>query len=269
MAMALAGAAQLLAASGARAAVLISDAFNYADGPISQVATPPDWGQHSGLAPQTVVSGRAFIDDANSGDHNRRFTNTTTGSLFAGADVTVSDADVPTTPSTATDGYFFHFSDLGAGQPPTLGTGFRGRVWAVPGTTLGKVRFALSTTSGVANAYTPEFDPGTQHRIVVSYDFSTGLSQLWVDPTGNGVPATITGNVDPTISAGLGAIALRSGNNLQGDVFVDNLIVADSFAEAAAVPEPAALGLLGAVALLGLGRKRRRTRADKNVRATI
>ena len=253
--MALAGGAMLLAASGARAAILISDAFDYADGPISQVATPPDWGQHSGSAPQTVVSGRAFIDDANTGDHNRRFTNTTSGTLFAGADVTISDFDPPTTPASATDGYFFHFSDQGPGQPPTLGTGFRGRVWAVPGTTLGKVRFALSTTSGVANAYTPEFDPGTQHRIVVSYDFSTGLSQLWVDPTGEGVPATTAGNVDPTISAGLGAIALRGGNNLQGDVFVDNLIVADTFAEAAAVPEPGALGMLGIVAVLGLRRR--------------
>jgi hypothetical protein len=170
--------------------------------------------------------------------------------------VTISDVDPTTTPAAADNGYFLHFSDQGPGAAPTLGTGFRGRVWAVPGPTLGKVRFALSTTSGVANAYTPEFDPGTQHRIVVSYDFATGLSQLWVDPADNGAPATITGNVDPTISLGLGAIALRSGNNLQGDVFVDNLIVADTFAEAAAIPEPAALGMLGIVAAMGLRRRR-------------
>ena len=256
---AVAGAVLFGAASGASGAILVSDPFDYADGNLNEVATPPDWGTHSGLNPQMVVSGRVLIDDGRNADHNRQFSAVTAGTLYAAADVTVNPADLPQTPTTATDGYFYHFGPPHPTlAPPNLGTEFRGRVWAVPGTVPGTARFALSTTSGVATAYTSDFDAGTPHRIVVSYDFATGNSQLWLDPATNDAIATLTGNPDsarPT--GGISGIALRSGNSTQGDVFVDNVIVADTFAEAAAIPEPAALGLAGALGALMIRRRRR------------
>jgi hypothetical protein len=41
-----------------------------------------------------------------------------------------------------------------------------------------------------------------------------------------------------------------------GDFFIDNLTVATTFAEVAAVPEPAALGLLSLAGLAALRRRR-------------
>src|SRR5687767_3258238 len=110
--VAIAGAALLgavgAAAPGAHAAILISDPFDYADGNLDDVAPDPHWSRHSGILPQLVASGRAVVEEARSGDHNRQFTPYTTGTVYAAADVTVNPANLPQTPATATDAYFFH-----------------------------------------------------------------------------------------------------------------------------------------------------------------
>ena len=251
-----AGLGSVMIAASADAAVLLSETFSYPDGNLNDVAPDPQWDIHSGAAPQTVTGGRALINDANNGDHNRRFSTITSGAIFAGLNATVDPNDIPTSAAADTNAYFFHLSDVtGAGA---MGNGFRGRVWAVPGNEAGKFRFALSTTSGVATAFSNDLDPGTDYRIVVSYDFATANSQLWINPADDAAAPTLTGTPEATaIAAGLSAVALRGGNQNQGDVFVDNVVIADSFADARQVPEPAGVTLV-TLAGVALGARRRR-----------
>ena len=121
--------------------------------------------------------------------------------------------------------YFAHFR---------AGTLFRGRVFVVAPSGGGDFGIALDangSTPSVTWATDLSFD--TTYRIIVSYDFDTGDSQLWIDATMAG-DTSISDNAG-TASTAIDSFAFRQSSDYTGSQVIDNLIVSDTFPEAVPV----------------------------------
>ena len=112
----------------------------------------------------------------------------------------------------------------------------------------------------------------TTYRIVGSIQWDTaggnGRLKMWVNPnvadldtalgTGALTSADLVVNYGTTGNWNTGVRLASGGSNNNAPVAYDNLIVATTFAEAAAIPEPTAVALLTLGSMLTLARRRRR-----------
>ena len=201
-------------------------------------------------------------------DVNRPFTAASSGSVvYYGADISLSAAQ-------ATGDYFLHLSDGGTND-------FFLRLWAESSGS----GYVLGTSSSNVNATAPAvygstvLNFGQTYRIVQRQDINAGVtndvSTLYVSPTSNTeasntVYATFSnvvgGATDPSDITAFTALNFRQGTtNFAPTVsLVDNVIVATDFSSAAAVPEPAAISILGLGALALLSRRRERSKGNAN-----
>lgn len=229
-------------------AAIFTETYSYADGELATVSGG-NWINHSGTVDsQIVTSGVLSMNDNGTRDYNRSFTSVTTGSLYAGFDLTVSDVDGPTS-SSATDAYFIHFGQSSA-------TNLVSRVLLNDGTSANtfKIGITRGTGTGVNTTFWgTELTQGQQYRIVMGYDIDNNIATLWVNPTSIGDTniANSSGTTDPS---GLSIIATRVDGTPDGDKLLDNLIVSTTFGEV--VPEPSSLAL-GGLLLFTLPRRRR------------
>ncbi len=251
-------AAVLAAASSASFATLyVNEPFNYPNGNLvgNTPAVGGIWSAHSGAGavPIQVTGGEAVVaqgsgsrEDANVALNHTQGAGET---LYAALTLRTS-AGGP----LAGDVVFSHF---------LVGTsGFNGRLWYTTAPDGRDFSLAVggsnstSVASSGATAWLNGFNFGMTLRVVVSYDFDSGDSRLWVNPASMG-STNVT--YDGAFSDAINSFALRQANPTDPDPtsFIDNLCVANSFGDALnCVPEPATLGLV-AMGVLALVRRRR------------
>ena len=241
----LVGLIALLATTGnAVAVVLVYDQF-VQDGALSgKVPSPgpgPAWnpGAQTGVNAVTVAGGEVVLqqtDPTNSEDIANVFGDQPgTATTYARFDFRLPSAEnttLATDTDILTEGLFF--ATL---RGSSASTSQRGRVGFVPPATSG-YRMAINADSGnlVAGAVFPldlAFD--TTYRAVFSYDASTVKSKLWINPVDvNSSSVEHAGDpLNPNnLNTVMNRIILRQHNTYVGKEFVDNVVVATSFAEA-------------------------------------
>jgi len=262
-----------LFAGAARAGVILSDDFPYADGPLS-TASGGTWAVHSGTdsgaTALNVTGGKAIINQgdttAGRADLNRLFTDTS-----AAVDPTTNNTQVYYTSFTVnfsalpvtgdSDGsYFAHLKSSAANE-------FYARVGAnTNGAAAGTFRMAIAneTWNVAATAEFPQdLSLNTTYTVVTRFDLATDQATLWVNPTAETSTSVTATDAVSFVTGTINAYALRqgtSGTGAPGNLAVDNLLVGTSFADVAgaAVPEPTGLAALGVIgAAVGLRRRRR------------
>ena len=215
------------------AADLVVEEFTHADGNlVGQTPSPGPgvaWAAHSGSGNKAIqVAGNTItlVQSSGSGeDVNTSFTAIGAGEkLYAGFDLVLPSGQT-VDPDTA-GLYFAHFA---------LGTGtFRGRIFIETPSFAGDFGIGLDadgTEPSVTWATDLSFD--TSYRLVVSYDYDSGDSQLWIDATVEG-DTSITDAVG-TASTAIVSFAFRQSNDYTGSQVIDNLQVSTTFAEAVPV----------------------------------
>jgi hypothetical protein len=232
----------------AKSEIVFWDNFTYADGEL-----PSPWQLHSGAGGQTIVNNQLFINDVGTGDYNRAIASTSTGWLYAGFDLSVSSADLP---SAGTGQYFAHFGQ----EPSGTNANFVSRVFLATGTGGSAFNIGIARGSGTGATttfLTGTFSADTTYRIVHGYNLDTNTAMLAVNSIdgSSGVTST-TGTTDP---ASVNLFAFRISGSSDGDKTIDNLVVATSYSEAfTAVPEPTSFAALVLAGLCIGARHRRR-----------
>jgi hypothetical protein len=237
------------------AQIVLTDNFDYPDGALGS-----PWVIHSGSVPLNVVSGRAFINQADAtgggADLNRLFSTTfdpttdNTTSLYAA--FTVNFSALPFAGSTNAFGsYFAHFKSSTANE-------FYARVGATTeGAAAGAFRLSIANetwNSAATMEHPTDLFLGTTYQVVMRLSLGTDQATLWINPL-NESSTSVTATDAISFPAGglINAFALRQGTSgtpsdaAPGALYLDNLLVGTTFASV--IPEPSSFALLA----LGLG----------------
>jgi endonuclease/exonuclease/phosphatase family metal-dependent hydrolase len=218
---------------GLRADILLSNSFNYADGPLVTVSGG-DWVHHSGATTGEVkvVSARVLLSQTNAEDvsvllSGAPYPSSTNVLLYAS--FTLNVVSLPAGGGT----YFGHFK--------SASTAFGSRVClttngAAPGAY--RIGLANSSTSPVA-VVAQDLVLNMDNTIVVRYGPSNGVCNLWLSPVAESDPSITATDAIFSVSA----FALReslSGGDGMGTLFIDDLLVGTSFAEVMSAATPRA-----------------------------
>jgi autotransporter-associated beta strand protein len=221
--------ASLLVASPGFAAVLVSDDFP-TNGTLTGTtpAVGGVWTTISGTANQIqVVNNRVQLTDSATEDVETLFTSTTSGSVYFGFDISVAD---PGSYSGIDFEYFAHVSASG-----TFNYTARTDIAAFSAS---GYRPGIATTAGTAEvSWGSDLAYGSDYRLVVGYDFATGLASLWVDPTT--VSDTSITTSSSTVRGALDTFNFRqAGATPNQDFSIGQLRVATTFDEVLLAPPP-------------------------------
>jgi hypothetical protein len=100
----------------------------------------------------------------------------------------------------------------------------------------GGYRFAINADSSdlsLGAVWSSDLAFDTTYRAVISFNASNDVGQLWINPVDfNSASVTHTGTNAAAIGTLIDRVILRQNNDYEGKQFVDNLVVATSFAEA-------------------------------------
>ncbi len=254
-------AAAALCVSSASAGLFFADPFSYPDGQLTDslhLGLPGDnvsgglWTAHSGGGFDdnvAVIGGQAELLNSGSEDVNRLAGQTATAgdTWYYAALVTVNFTGDPNDPIN--NDYFMHFKDDSFG--------FRGRTYLDDPNTAGNdFTFGLSASSGgQAAKWATDLQFGTQYAIVVSYEYDTGSSKLWVDPVDEA--STSISDTNGEMKA-IDRLAMRQdfiGGTANNQILVDAVSIGDTFDEVLAglaIPEPSSAALVFAAGLVFL-----------------
>ena len=212
--------------------LVLCEAFDYPDGSVT-TNSGSLWNRHSGTFGQMRVNGGVLkmlsgqTEDVNAQLVGAPYATNSGKTLFASFSVNFT-----TTPSVSGE-YFAHFMDVGGN--------FRARVF---GTTSnapsGSFRLGIANnSSSLSNAIIHEanLSKDSIHTVVISYNVSTGISTLWVDPTPESSPS-VTASDTPAPSA-IGSFAFRENGGI-GNLSVDDLKIGLTYASVTggAAPQP-------------------------------
>ena len=216
----------------------------------------------SATNPIQVSGGRVQISNTGQdawGGFSSQVATTPGDSIYVGLDINVTSA-------SAGGDYFLHFSD-----PAGTTTNFYNRIFLRAATGGFQIGIASNSGTGTVTTYgATALNFGQNYRIVSAWDFVSGTGNdvlnLYVDPVSGDRSSNTayisnyswTGTGEPT--AFVSAVNLRQGGTTSFPVLSgDNLIVSkNNFAEAAAVPEPTCVSLLGmaGIAMLAVRRQK-------------
>lgn len=144
---------------------------------------------------------------------------------------------------------FAHFTDS------TVNNSFTSMV-RVAGTVPGPGDYGLSiiNAGGVTEQkWATNLDFDTTYRVVIAYDFDSGTSQMWVDPTNAGSTSVTALSAD--VGRAIDSFGLRQSSGAASNVTIDNISIATDF-NSALIPEPGSLALLSLAGLTLLRRRR-------------
>jgi len=208
---------------------LVSESFSYSDG---NLVGNGNWVSFSGTAGEIQVgSGLITITDSDSEDAKVTFTAQSSGTVYFGYDIKVSD------PSSYTSTDFEYFSGFADG------TAFENRVDVAAFSASGWKPGISNSASAAEATWASDLSYASTYRIVVGITISTGVSELWVDPSSSS-STKITGTGSQTIIE-IDAFYLRQATaDPNVSLTLDNLSISTDFDEAktfpvAAVEEPA------------------------------
>jgi hypothetical protein len=232
-----------VAAFSARAGVILSETFSYADGPITTASGSP-WTTHSGTAGQAdVLSGALNLtfsegEDINAPIAGAPYLAANPGALFSSFKLKLTSLP------NAVGSYMAHFRDNNTGAA----TGFGGRIWlsttnAIDGgllTNKFRVTIANGSSATAASGQLPmDLDLNTTYVIVTRFVPSTGVATLWVNPaveTDASVTATDVGVTRPN-PIDVTSYAFRQNAGM-GAMLVDDLQVGTQFNDVAGANRP-------------------------------
>jgi len=247
--------AALFLTASADAALFWNDEFNYADGELTVYdgsganVSGGAWYPHSGtgFAPPIMVSGgQAILRQGNPASEDAtRDTGSTLAAgetLYASYIFSVEDLRGGVEAFNGDEAYFAHF------------IGFKSRVHLRDGSDANHYTLGLAGSWGAPGVeWGSDLNFDTQYQMIISYEFDTGISKMWVDPASEG--STSVSDVS-SASVGLTGVAMRQDFISSGDhavVSIDAVAAGTDFASV--LPEPASLALL---ALGGITVLRRR-----------
>ncbi len=218
------------------AAVVLSESFGYADGPLIS-ATGSPWVTHSGTTPGQVdvTGGTVNLTSSETEDVNAPLTGAPYSTGLLTATFSVNFSALPTAVGT----YFAHFKDST--------TGFRSRL--VANTTdagTGLFRLGISNAGGSVATTTnvaTDLALNTTYSVVMTWNLDTLASTLTVN---GGIAASAP---DTATAITVTSFGLRQSTGM-GTLTLDNLSVDY-------IPEPSSAMLLGAMGMLGIIRRRR------------
>ncbi|MBT4035389.1 MAG: hypothetical protein HOE61_11650, partial [Candidatus Marinimicrobia bacterium] len=163
---------------------LVSESFSYSDG---NLVGNGNWVSFSGTAGEIQVgSGLITITDSDSEDAKVTFTAQSSGTVYFGYDIKVSD------PSSYTSTDFEYFSGFADG------TAFENRVDVAAFSASGWKPGISNSASAAEATWASDLSYASTYRIVVGITISTGVSELWVDPSSSS-STKITGTGSQTI----------------------------------------------------------------------
>jgi hypothetical protein len=216
---------------GAQAAVVLTDDFSYADGPLIAVSEGK-WKTHSGTAGQVeVTSGTVRLTQAQTEDvhavlEGSPYLPAGNDSLYASFEM-----EFHALPG-GTGGYFAHFKD-GA-------NGFRGRLFATTaGAAAGSFRVGVSAGANAPSAVLErDLELNTVYKMVCRYQVASATTAIWIDPESESDAHVISNDSGSAIAVVSFALrqSVSSGNGM-GTLTVGNLVVATMFPELLGVPE--------------------------------
>ena len=214
------------------AAVILNEAFNYIDGPLT-TTSGGIWVNHSGTALQLdVASGKAKLTQSETEDVSAFLSGRpySSGNLYASLVINLASR-----PSGA-GGYFAHLKDDGTSN-------FRARIFVTTnGAGAGSFRVGIANSTNTVTAIPTDLTVGQDYTLVLRYDTAETTSTLWINPASESA-ATDRADAakDTTVAAGITAFALRqslSSGAGMGTLTVDDLKVGTSFGDVTGGNDP-------------------------------
>jgi len=212
---------------------IVSESFSYSDG---NLVGNGNWVNFSGTIGEIQVSsGVITITDSYSEDARVTFTAQSSGTVYFGYDIKVTD---PGTYSNTDPEYFSGFAD---------GTTFENKVDVAAFLDSGWKPGISNSASAAEATWASDLNYATTYRIVVGITISTGVSDLWVDPSSTS-STKITGTSIQSVTE-IDAFYLRqSAATPDVSLTMDNLSISTDFDDAktfpvAAVEDPTSLSV--------------------------
>ena len=247
----------------------ITDDFSTAG---TLVGSTPDsgvgaWTQISSSSPALAVSTGTLGLAASSGESaqlNFATSNLSSGTIYMGWDFTVSaSGSISTSDSiqavagfrsgTASSGAFE--LSFGIFRPSAAAQSFSGATSTTTSQVVVGVFSGTSLNASTNNLmeWSSALNRGAQYRAVLGLDLVNDEARLWIAPASEASTSIALGS-----TAAIRGVFFRQGAASHGVVSIDNLVVSQDFASAAAIPEPSSFAPILALCAFGAASLRRR-----------